>query len=50
MLFDLINVPVIFQTYINKALADLIDINYITYFDDILIYFSIYTEYQRYIR
>jgi hypothetical protein len=50
ILFGLINVPVIFQAYINKALADFIDINYIAYFDDILIYFSIYIEYQRYIR
>jgi hypothetical protein len=40
MLFSLINAPVIFQTYIN----------YIAYFDDILIYSSIYIEYQRYIR
>ena len=50
MLFDLINVPAIFQTYINKALADLININYVAYLDDIFIYSFISTEYQRYIR
>jgi hypothetical protein len=50
MLFDLINAPATFQTYINKMLADLININYIAYFDDILIYSSIYIKHQRYIR
>jgi hypothetical protein len=50
MLFNLINAPVTFQTYINKALANFININYITYFDDILIYFFIYAEHRRYIR
>jgi hypothetical protein len=50
MPFNLINVSATFPTYINKALADFIHINYITYFDDILIYFSIYAEHQRYIR
>jgi hypothetical protein len=45
MLFDLINVSVIFQAYINKALAGLININYIVYFDDILIYSFIYAKY-----
>jgi hypothetical protein len=50
MLFNFVNVSAIFQTYINKALAEFININYIAYFDDILIYFSIYIEYQRYIR
>jgi hypothetical protein len=28
IIFNLVNVPVIFQTYINKALTGLIDINY----------------------
>jgi hypothetical protein len=50
ILFSLINVPAIFQAYINKTLADFIDINCVTYFDDILIYFSIYTEHQRHVR
>jgi hypothetical protein len=50
MLFNLINVPAIFQIYINKMLVDLININYITYLNDIFIYFSIYAEHQRYVR
>jgi hypothetical protein len=50
ILLSLINAPAIFQTYINKTLADLININYIAYFNDIFIYSSIYIEYQRYIR
>jgi hypothetical protein len=50
ILFGLVNAPAIFQAYINKALAGFININYVTYLDDIFIYFSIYAEYQRYIR
>ncbi len=38
MLFGLANAPAIFQSYINRALVDLIDIYYIIYLDDILIY------------
>jgi hypothetical protein len=45
ILFNFINAPAIFQTYINKALIDFIDINYITYFNNIIIYSSTYTEY-----
>jgi hypothetical protein len=48
--FSFINVSAIFQAYINKTLANLIDINYIAYFNDILIYSSINIEYQRYVR
>jgi hypothetical protein len=50
MPFGFINAPAIFQMYINKALVDLININYITYLDDIFIYSSIYTKYQQHIR
>jgi hypothetical protein len=50
MPFNLINAPAIFQTYINKTLADLININYVTYLNNILIYSSIYVEHQQYIR
>jgi hypothetical protein len=50
MPFGFINAPAIFQTYINKTLAEFININYVTYLDDIFIYFFIYIEYQRYIR
>jgi hypothetical protein len=50
MPFGLINAPAIFQAYINKTLADLININCVAYFDDIFIYFSIYTEYRQYVQ
>jgi hypothetical protein len=50
ILFNLINAPAIFQAYINKTLIKFININCVTYLNDILIYFSIYTEHQRYIR
>jgi hypothetical protein len=39
ILFNFINVPVIFQAYINKALTDFIDINCIAYLNNIFIYF-----------
>ena len=38
MLFGLSNVPAIFQGYVNKILADKLDIFVIVYLDDILIY------------
>jgi hypothetical protein len=50
ILFNFINASAIFQAYINKALAGFININYVAYLNDILIYFFIYTEYQRYVR
>jgi hypothetical protein len=36
--FNLVNTPAIFQAYINRTLADLIDINCVIYFDNIFIY------------
>jgi hypothetical protein len=45
ILFSFINAPATFHAYINKALAGFIDINYVAYLNDILIYSSIYTEY-----
>jgi hypothetical protein len=36
--FGLVNTSAIFQIYINKVLAGLININCVVYFDDILIY------------
>ncbi len=39
MPFGLANILTIFQSYINRALVGLIDICYIIYLDDILIYF-----------
>jgi hypothetical protein len=38
MLFGLSNALAIFQVYINQALIGLIDITYIIYLDNILIY------------
>jgi hypothetical protein len=38
MPFGLINAPAIFQTYINKALADLINVSYIAYLNNIFVY------------
>jgi hypothetical protein len=38
MPFGFTNAPAIFQAYINHALAGLIDIICVVYFDDILIY------------
>jgi hypothetical protein len=48
--FGLANAPAIFQTYINRALADLIDISYVAYFNNILIYSINRTKYQQHIR
>src|SRR5437762_11948906 len=38
VLFDLINISIIFQVYINHALYDLVDNFCIVYFDDILVF------------
>jgi hypothetical protein len=48
--FDLVNTSATFQTYINKALADLIDVNCVAYFNNILIYSINRTKHQQYIR
>jgi hypothetical protein len=46
MPFGLANASAIFQIYINKALADLIDVSYVIYFNNILIYSINRAEYQ----
>ena len=38
MFFNLVNVSITFQTYINKVLINLINVTYIVYLNDILIY------------
>ena len=38
MFFDLVNASITFQAYINKVLINLINIIYIVYLNDILIY------------
>ena len=48
--FDLFNAPVIFQTYINKALINMIDVFYVVYLDDILIYSSSLKKHWGHIR
>ncbi len=48
--FGLVNIPEIFQSYINRALVDLINIYYIIYLDDILIYSTNPADKKRYIR
>jgi hypothetical protein len=50
MFFGLVNVSAIFQAYINKALADLINVNCVTYLNNIFIYSINRVEYQQYIR
>ena len=40
MLFELKNTSIIFQTYINKTLIDIVDVFCVIYFDDILIFFK----------
>jgi hypothetical protein len=42
--------PAIFQTYINRALIDLIDVSYVIYLNDIFIYSINRAKYQQYIR
>ena len=37
MLFELFNIPIIFQEYINKILAEKLDIFIIIYLDNIII-------------
>jgi hypothetical protein len=50
MSFSLANTPAIFQAYINKALAGLIDVNCVIYCDNILIYSINRAEHQQYVR
>ena len=45
MLFRLANTPTIFQIYINQALVRLVDIIYIVYLDNILIFLENLVEY-----
>ena len=45
ILFELFNASVIFQAYINKTLTDLINVIYVIYLNDILIYNEKFKEY-----
>ena len=48
--FALINISAIFQSYINRALIDFINIYYVIYLDNIFIYSTNPADHQRYIR
>ena len=50
MLFDLINAPATFQTYINKSLTNLINNFCVVYLDDILIYSSSQEEHLDHVK
>ena len=50
MLFSLFNAPITFQSYINKALENLVDIIYIVYLDNIFIYLKDKSKHIKYIK
>ena len=50
MSFNLVNVSITFQTYINKVLINLINIICVVYLNDILIYSVNSINYWRYIK
>lgn len=50
MSFELMNASVIFQSYINTALREYLNIFALIYQDDILIYFSIEVEHTTHVR
>ena len=50
MFFKLINVSAIFQVYINKTLRDFINVVYVVYLNDILIYNNESTQHWRNVR
>ncbi len=50
MLFDLINTSVIFQTYINKILTELLNDFCVIYLNDILIFFIKKTDYINHVK
>jgi len=49
MLFDLINMSIMFQVYINKTFSSLLNICYIVYLDDIFIYFNFKKQHHHHI-
>jgi hypothetical protein len=50
MLFRLTNIPATFQAYINKALSGLLNIIYIIYLNNIIVYFNNHKVYIYYIQ
>jgi hypothetical protein len=49
MPFRLTNAPVIFQAYINKVLSGLLNIIYVVYLNNIIVYSNNYEAYTHYI-
>jgi len=50
MSFKLINVLITFQVYINQTLTELVNVFYIVYLNNILIYFSFLEEHQSHVK
>jgi Reverse transcriptase (RNA-dependent DNA polymerase) len=50
MPFSLINISTTFQSYINKALRGYLDIFYIIYLDDIIVYSERVEEHKEHVR
>jgi Reverse transcriptase (RNA-dependent DNA polymerase) len=50
MLFSLINASATFQLYINEALRGYLDIFYITYLNDIIVYSERVEDYEKHVR
>jgi hypothetical protein len=50
MLFELINASVIFQTYINKIMTELLNNFCVVYLNDILIFFELKTDHVDYMK
>ncbi len=50
MSFDLINMSIIFQTYINKILTELLNDFYVVYLNDILIFFVEKTDHVDHVK
>ena len=48
--FSLSNAPTTFQSYINKALENLVDTIYVVYLDNILIYLKDKSKYVKYVK
>jgi len=50
MSFGLTNMPATFQSLVNNTLWDYLDIFYITYLDNILIYSETLEEYKKHVK
>jgi hypothetical protein len=50
MPFSLTNAPAQFQAYMNKALVELVNITYIIYLDDVLIFLDTEKEHVEHVK